>query len=75
MADAGVTAKRRMGGVRRWIRFAFVLWAITSTSWLANSMRTQGVDGDLMRSGNAVTVVDGETTVEFLPANADGEAG
>jgi len=75
MSHATVTAYRRSGGIRRWIRLAFLIWAVTSTLWLTNSMRTQGVDGDLMRSGNAVSVADGPMTLEFLPAASGGAVG
>jgi pimeloyl-ACP methyl ester carboxylesterase len=38
-------------------------------------MRTRGVDGALLRSGNAVSVANRESTLEFLPASSGGRAG
>jgi pimeloyl-ACP methyl ester carboxylesterase len=52
----------------RWIHRSFFLWAVFSTLWLANSMRTQGVDAAFLRSDSSITVVDGTETLEFLPA-------
>ncbi len=67
--------KRPIGKVHRWIRRAFLLWACISTSWLANSVRTQGVDADLLRSGGGVSVVDGSEVLELLPDSPRGRAG
>ena len=64
VASASTARKRK---IHRWIQFAFVTWAVVSTLWLTNSMRTQGVDSALMQSGNMVTVVDGESNLAFLP--------
>lgn len=61
--------------MRRWVRRGFLLWACVSTLWLANSMRTQGVGDDLMRSGESVSVVDGAETLEFLPAPPNSRVG
>lgn len=44
-------------------------------SWLANSIRTRGVDDNMMRSGPVISVVDATTTLAFLPASSDGKAG
>ena len=43
--------------------------------WLANSLRTRGVDGDLLRTGNGVSVQDGETALQFLPDSPAGRSG
>jgi pimeloyl-ACP methyl ester carboxylesterase len=51
----------------RWVRRGFLLWAVFSTLWLANSMRTRGVDAALLRSDAGVTVVNGATTLALLP--------
>lgn len=75
MADVAVATNRRSGRVRRWVRLGFLSWAVVSTLWLANSVRTQGVDGSLLRSGNGVSVVDGEPTLEFVPESSDGPTG
>lgn len=69
MKEVAATGQRR-GPALRWIRRGFLLWALLSTCWLANSMRTQGVDEALLRSSPAVAVVDRPTTLEFAPAGA-----
>lgn len=63
--------RRGKGPVRRWVRRAFLLWAVISTLWLANSFRTQGVDGRLLQSSPTVSVVDGPETLEFLPVSTE----
>jgi pimeloyl-ACP methyl ester carboxylesterase len=65
MSGAGGTTKRRP--IRCWIRLAFLLWAVFSTAWLANSMRTRGVDPALLRSDAVVKVLDAATTLSFEP--------
>lgn len=67
MTDAAVTTKRRTSA-RRWIRRAFLLWAVVSTLWMANSFRTRGVADETLRSSPTLTVIDGADTLEFLPA-------
>lgn len=57
----------------KWLRRGFLAWAIVSTSWLANSVRTRGVDNDTLRSSPAVSVADQSTTLSFLPASLDGK--
>jgi predicted alpha/beta-hydrolase family hydrolase len=57
--------------VRRWVRIGFAVWAVTSSLWLADTMRTRGVDPGLLRSAHAVTVVDGGETLAFLPTSTD----
>ncbi len=56
--------------VHRWIQRAFFLWAVVSTLWLANSVRTQGVDPAMLRSTPQVEVVHRTTTLEFLPTES-----
>lgn len=53
--------------IHRWVRIGFIIWTVFSTLWLANSVRTQGVDGHLLRSSDKVTVLDRPTTLQFLP--------
>lgn len=60
---------------RRWIRFAFLTWAVVSTSWLVNSMRTRGVAPDVLRSSPAVRVVDSGSALELLPGAAGNRTG
>jgi pimeloyl-ACP methyl ester carboxylesterase len=59
--------------LHRWIRRGFLLWAVISMLWLANSYRTRGVVDDMLRSSPAISVVDGAATLEFLPAASDGK--
>jgi len=74
MSNSGGTKKRQRPALR-WIRRGFLLWAVVSTLWLANSMRTRGVDAALLRSDGAVTVVEGATTLDFSPvASKNGTA-
>jgi pimeloyl-ACP methyl ester carboxylesterase len=68
MADATAPNKRRR--IRRWVRRAFLLWALVSTLWLANSYRTQGVDPQQLESDAAVNVADGAATLDLLPVDA-----
>ena len=65
----------RMRGVRRVLRIAFPIWAVVSTAWFANSVRTQGVDDTLLQSGERLTVVSGDATLELLPATPRSRAG
>lgn len=58
--------------MRRWLRLGFILWAILSTSWLANSVRTRGVDAATLASNQAVTVVSDAAGLAFLPASPRG---
>jgi dienelactone hydrolase len=67
------SAPRKPRRIRRWVRRAFLLWAIVATLWLANSYRTQGVDPALLASDVAVTIADGGVTLDLLPANENGE--
>jgi pimeloyl-ACP methyl ester carboxylesterase len=58
---------------RRWVRIAFLSWALFSSLWLANSVRTQGVEPHLLKSDARVEVVDRSTTLEFLPTAGTSE--
>ena len=60
--------------IHRWVRIAFIAWAVFSTSWLANTMRTRGVTDDLLRSTPTLTVVDGPEMLELRPAKTSGTA-
>jgi dienelactone hydrolase len=71
-AAASPTRSRRF---RRWLRAAFIVWGVTSTLWMFNSMRTQGVDAAILKSSEGVRVVDGAATLEFLPTRAAERAG
>jgi pimeloyl-ACP methyl ester carboxylesterase len=76
MADARATrgSTKAPSTLRRWLRRGFLLWAVVSTSWLANSIRTRGVDEDALRSNPAVSVVDHPATLALLPTSSDGKA-
>lgn len=50
------------------IRAAFLTWAVVSTLWLANSMRTRGVDESVLRAGPRVAVLSNESILQFAPA-------
>ena len=58
--------------IHRWIRRGFLLWAAVSISWLANSVRTQGVDEKLLIAGGSVMV---EENARWLSFQARGSAG
>jgi pimeloyl-ACP methyl ester carboxylesterase len=73
MASATPAAKKRRRPVMRWVRRGFLLWALVATLWLANSYRTQGVDPALLASDAAVTVANGDTTLNFSPVAATSE--
>ena len=63
--------RRKCSAIRKWIHRAFLVWATVSTLWLANSVRTQGVDRKELRNSVGVQVVDQTQTLEFLPAKAN----
>jgi pimeloyl-ACP methyl ester carboxylesterase len=70
-----VPVNGRSGKIRRWVRVGFLVWAVASTLWLANSMRTQGVDDRVTQDTQVVSVAEGATTLEFLPVSSTGRAG
>ncbi len=74
MTDAPIT-KRRPRSAMRWVRRGFVFWAVISTLWLANSVRTRGVDNALLRSNSTVSVIDEATMLEFLPGASNSGTG
>lgn len=53
--------------VRRWVRRAFLVWAVVATAWLANTVRTQGVSEGVLHDSQEVTVLAGSTALEFRP--------
>lgn len=75
MTENSGTSKRKPSTIHRWVRRGFLTWAVVSTAWLANSVRTQGVDPALLKSSSTVVVVDGVTALEFLPTKTQGETG
>lgn len=60
--------KTKASAARRWIRRGFLVWAVVSTLWMANSVRTQGVDDKILQSSATVLVEDGPAVLEFRPA-------
>lgn len=75
MTDSSERPKRKRPTFRRWIRVGLVLWAVLAMSWLANSMRTRGVDENLLRSNQEVSVLNDATGLAFLPASTSGHTG
>jgi pimeloyl-ACP methyl ester carboxylesterase len=53
--------------VRIWVRRGFIAWATFVMLWLANSVRTRGVDKALLQSSAATTVIDGPDSLIFSP--------
>lgn len=51
------------------------MWAVFAMSWLANSVRTRGVDEDMLQSNREVSVLTGANGLTFLPASTRGDAG
>jgi predicted alpha/beta-hydrolase family hydrolase len=74
-ALATQTASGRRSGWRRWLRIAFVLWGTGVMLWLANSMRTRGVDPTLLQSDTQVTVEETAEFLAFRPVQPRGAAG
>lgn len=54
--------------IRHWIRLLFILWATFAFTWLANSVRTRGVDEGLLLGNKDITVMKESTHLSFLPA-------
>jgi pimeloyl-ACP methyl ester carboxylesterase len=67
MNDAPPMSTR--GRILRIVRYAFLTWAVVSTSWLANSFRTRGVDDAVLESSPWVAVRNGDGTLSFVPAS------
>ncbi len=64
------TGDKPRRGLHWWVRRFFFVWAIVSTLWVANKMRTRGVSADLLRTTSTVIVRDHDTMIEFRPARA-----
>ena len=75
MTSSRATKRQEKPLWRRWVRRGFLLWAVVSTLWLANSFRTRGVGEETLRSSPAVSVVEDATTLQFVPAPPDGKTG
>jgi hypothetical protein len=70
-----IVIKRKPSAVHTWVRRAFFLWAVASTSWMANSVRTRGVDDSTLESTAAVSVNDTPAALTFIPASAGKRTG
>ena len=59
----------RNAGTRshRWIRYAFLIWAVVSTCWLLNTFRTRDVPPRLLTSDAGVTVVSSSESLAWIP--------
>jgi pimeloyl-ACP methyl ester carboxylesterase len=74
MTNGPLKPETRKRSIHWWVRRAFLVWAVLSTSWLANSVRTRGVGEALLRSSPEVTVSDGPAAQTFTPAKPNGSA-
>lgn len=74
MTDPTAKTVRKHWTLRRWIRVGFVLWALFAMSWLANSVRTRGVDENTLRSNGEVSILNDATGLAFLPASSNRHA-
>ncbi|WP_416305422.1 alpha/beta hydrolase [Neptunicella sp. SCSIO 80796] len=61
--------------IRRVIRIGFILWALIAMLWLANSVRTQGVDKSTLQSNSLISVQNNATSLAFLPSSPNSHAG
>jgi len=75
MTDSTERPKRQPRTFRRWIRAGFVVWAVLAMSWLADSVRTRGVDENLLRSNQQVSVLNDATGLTFLPVSTSDHTG
>ncbi len=64
------TEQKPRSRIHKWIRRFFLVWAIVSTIYLANTMRTRDVAPALLQSNARVDVVDGSEWLAFLPETA-----
>jgi pimeloyl-ACP methyl ester carboxylesterase len=74
VTDSTAKTVRKHWTFRRWIRVGFGLWALFVVSWLANSVRTRGVDENTLRSNEEVSILNDATGLTFLPASSNGPA-
>jgi pimeloyl-ACP methyl ester carboxylesterase len=76
----GNMTQRRNDGARRrgihyWVRIAFVVWAVVSTTWFINLFSTRDVPAALLADDAQVTVRDTDATLEFHPLGEAAAAG
>jgi pimeloyl-ACP methyl ester carboxylesterase len=65
--EAPANVNRSKPHWRKWLRLAFVVWAVVSTGWIVDSFRTRGVDPGLLQSNASVSVFDSEEILTFSP--------
>ena len=70
MTETSGASKRKPSTIHRWIRRGFFAWAIVSTAWLTNSVRTQGVNPALLKNSPTVSLVHAVAVLEFLPTTS-----
>ena len=70
MTDAAGTKRPGKPALHRWIRRGFIVWAVVSTIWLANSYRTRGVPAEQLRNSPVVAVVQDSATLVLSPTAA-----
>jgi hypothetical protein len=75
MSETKPGGRKKWAVIHRWVRRGFIAWAIFVMSWLGNSVRTRGVSAEMLVSSSAVTVVDGQTSLDFIPASPVGKTG
>lgn len=64
------TEQKPRNRIHKWIRRFFILWAIVSTLYLANTVRTRDVAPALLQNSDSVSVVDRSEWLAFLPQTA-----
>lgn len=74
MTDPIAEVVRKRWPLRVWVRAGFVLWAVFVMSWLANSVRTRGVDESTLRSNGEVSVLDDAYALTFVPTSSSEHA-
>jgi dienelactone hydrolase len=60
--------------IHKWVRRFFLVWATVVMLWLANSVRTQGVDRQTLQDSAAAEVSDAGVALVFEPRRPAGKA-
>jgi len=74
MVQRGVD-RTRGRGIHFWVRIAFIVWAVVSTTWFLNIFRTRDVPAALLADDARVTVRDADATLEFHPVGEPASSG
>ncbi|MBC3764794.1 alpha/beta hydrolase [Neptunicella marina] len=69
-----MSAAMRKKTFRRYLRLFFILWAVVSVTYLANSVRTQGVSDTLLASTDRVDVINTNNQLFFMPGQTQSSA-